>query len=119
MQFPALLEDGEQSALEQEIFGATNQLLGGLAFLVVLFWLKQRKAPIWFIFGPVVLMLILPGVAMCLQLFHGDEAWLTGTKPNVLLSAFAIATLVLEVWIIVEGIKTWRQPSTEENQDSP
>ena len=109
-----LAELGKGGLLLWPLFGATNQLLGGLAFLVILFWLKQRQAPFWFIIGPVILMLILPGVAMSLQLFHGDDAWLTGTQPNLLLSGFAIATLALEVWIIIEGIKTWRKPTSEE-----
>ena len=42
------------------LFGATNQLLGGLAFLVILFWLRRRKLPIYFVVVPAVFMLILP-----------------------------------------------------------
>jgi hypothetical protein len=54
-------------------------------------------------------MLILPGLAMMLQLLHGPTAWLTGEQPNYLLAAFALATLALEVWIILEGVKAWRR----------
>ncbi len=107
---------GKGGLLLWPLFGATNQLLGGLAFLVILFWLRQKQAPIWFLVPPAILMLILPGVAMALNLFQGEAAWLTGVKPNYLLSILAVATVALEVWIIIEGLKTWRNP--DRNQDS-
>ena len=110
---------GKGGLLLWPLFGATNQLLGGLAFLVILFWLRQKKAPIWFIVPPAILMLILPGVAMGLNLFQGDAAWLTGTKPNYLLSVFAVVTVILEVWIIIEGLKTWRNPDRQEKETLP
>jgi carbon starvation protein len=89
------------------IFGATNQLLGGIAFLVILFWMSRRKLPLMFVAIPAVFMLVLPAVAMVSQLFYGPTAWITGDKPNFLLAAVAVVTLVLEVWIIVEAIKAW------------
>ena len=89
------------------LFGATNQLLGGLAFLVILFWMWRRNLPIWFVTIPAVFMLILPAIAMVSQLFVGDTAWLTGKNPNYLLSAIGIITLALEAWILVEAAKAW------------
>ena len=110
---------GKGGLLLWPLFGATNQLLGGLAFLVILFWLRQKKAPIWFIIPPAILMLILPGVAMMLNLFQGEAAWLTGPQPNYLLSSFAIITIALEVWIILEGLKTWRNPTRQQTDPEP
>jgi carbon starvation protein len=89
------------------LFGATNQLLGGLAFLVILFWMRRRNLPIWFVAIPAVFMLILPAVAMVSQLFIGDAAWLTGENPNYLLSGIGLATLALEAWILVEAAAAW------------
>jgi carbon starvation protein len=89
------------------LFGATNQLLGGLAFLVILFWMWRRNMPIWFVAIPAVFMLILPAVAMVSQLFAGDAAWLTGKNPNYLLAGIGIVTLALEAWILVEAAKAW------------
>ena len=89
------------------LFGATNQLLAGLAFLVILFWMWRRNLPIWFVAIPAVFMLILPAVAMISQLFVGDAAWLTGTTPNYLLSAIGLITLALEAWIIAEAAIAW------------
>ncbi len=90
------------------LFGATNQLLGGLSFLVILFWLKIRNKPIWFLIPPTLLMLILPGIALLLNLLHGPSAWLLGDEPNFLLSSFALLTLLLEVWILREGLLAWK-----------
>jgi len=95
------------------LFGATNQLLGGLAFLVILFWLKSKNAPTWFIIPAVVLMLILPGYAMIHQLFVGPAAWLTGNTPNYLLSSFGLATIALEIWIIKEAFNASKAASLQ------
>lgn len=100
---------GKGGLLLWPLFGATNQLLGGLAFLVIIFWLKQRNAPTWFIIPSAILMLILPGYAMCLQLFSGEAAWLTGESPNYLLGAFGVLTMLLEIWIITEAVKAWKK----------
>ncbi len=91
------------------LFGATNQLLGGLAFLVILFWLHRRNLPLWFVAVPAVFMLGLPAMAMAMQLFVGEGAWITGKDPNLLLGAFGIATLALEAWIVVEALGAWRR----------
>eukprot|EP00903_Cladosiphon_okamuranus_P004044 g4042.t1 len=89
------------------LFGATNQLLGGLAFLVILFWMRRRNLPVWFVAVPAFFMLLLPALAMIFQMFVGDEAWLTGEHPNYLLSTIGIITLGLEFWVISEAIAAW------------
>lgn len=84
------------------IFGATNQLLGGLAFMVVAFYLWRRAVPVWFIIGPMILMLIMPAWAMTLQAFVGEASWLA--QGNWLLVGIAIATMALEAWMIYEAV---------------
>ena len=86
------------------LFGATNQLLAGLAFLVILFWMRRRKISLWFILIPAVFMLLLPGMAMSIELFK-DGGWID--KKNYLLVTFGIATLALELWMIIEAIIAW------------
>jgi len=86
------------------LFGATNQLLAGLSFLVVLFWLARRKLPLWFVLVPAAIMLVLPGVALSLQLF-GENGWLA--QKNFLLVAMGFGTLVLEAWMIAEALIAW------------
>ena len=98
---------GKGGLLLWPLFGATNQLLGGLAFLVILFWMHRRKIPNWFVLVPAIFMLILPASAMILQLFVGKNAWLTGDAPNYLLSTFGLVTIALEIWIVFEAIAVW------------
>ncbi len=82
------------------LFGVTNQLLGGLAFLVITFWMWRRNLPIWFIALPTVFMLILPAVGLSLQLFS-ESGWIA--KENWLLVSIGFATLALEAWMLVEA----------------
>lgn len=89
------------------LFGATNQLLGGLAFLVILFWMWRRNLPLWFVAFPAFLMLVLPAFALISQLFIGDNAWVNGTHPNYLLATIGFITLALEAWILFEAVAAW------------
>ncbi len=92
------------------MFGATNQLLGGLAFMVIGFYLWRRKKPVWFLILPMIFMLIMPAWAMSWQLFVGSEdhpAWLYSDSPNWALIVIAVATLVLEAWMVVEAVLLW------------
>lgn len=83
------------------MFGATNQLLGGLAFLVICFWLWRRNRPVWFVALPAIFMLIAPAWAMLVQV--GD--WWHGGR--YLLVFIAVVTLTLEVWMIAEALLMW------------
>ncbi|MBI1372100.1 MAG: carbon starvation protein A [Phycisphaera sp.] len=83
------------------LFGATNQLLAGLAFLVICFWLWRRKMPIWFALPPMVMMLVMPAWAMTLNFID----WMN--KGSYLLAGVAALTLLLEAWMIVEAILMW------------
>ncbi len=88
------------------LFGATNQLLAGLAFMVIVFYLVRRNKPIWFAFLPMVVMLLMPAWAMLHQMFNTDNGWLF--SGNYLLFAFGLVVEGLQVWMIAEGIIAWR-----------
>ena len=87
------------------LFGATNQLLAGLAFMVIVFYLVRRNKPIWFAFLPMVIMLLMPAWAMLHQMFN-PEGWLF--KGDYLLFGFGLIVEGLQVWMIAEGIIAWR-----------
>ena len=91
------------------LFGATNQLLAGLAFLVTVFYLWRRGKPIWFAAVPMALMLAMPAWAMCWKLFNGTDGWLGfGETPfNPLLTSFGLFILGLQLWIIIEAVLIW------------
>jgi len=84
------------------LFGATNQLLAGLAFLVLVFFLLRRNLPIWFAALPMVLMLVLPGWAMIHQIVH--DFW---PQRNWLLLGFSSIILGLQAWMLAEALVIW------------
>jgi len=86
------------------LFGATNQLLAGLSFMVIAFYLWRRGRAIWFIVIPMLFMLVMPMWAMLHQLFI-VPGWLKAGQVNYLLGGIGLATIALEIWMIVEAIK--------------
>ncbi len=80
------------------IFGATNQLLGGLALLVLTVWLVKSKKPAWVTAIPMLFMLTMTGWAITsmIQGFAGSE----GKVHLLIISAIMLA---LEIWIIIEA----------------
>jgi len=89
------------------VFGATNQLLAGLAFMVIAFYLARRKLPTWFIIGPAILMLGVPLWAMAYELGLGKEGGGWISKGQWHLVATAIVILVLQLWMIAEALRLW------------
>lgn len=93
------------------LFGATNQLLGGLAFLVILFWMLRNKMSVWFVCLPAFFMLILPAWAMGYQIFvqaiGSTESWIE--QGRWLLVSIGAASLLLEIWMLAEACAAWRR----------
>lgn len=91
------------------LFGATNQLLAGFAFLVILAWLRVTKRPLWFALLPAALMLVVPAAAMFWQAYIGNAdnpSWFT--SGNWLLVGVATVALALEAWLLTEALMRWR-----------
>lgn len=98
------------------LFGATNQLLAGLALMVIFFYLWRRKVNVWFVAIPMVIMLIMPAWALLWQLFNQDSGWANPLLAmvrgddewvwhnNHLLLTIGLATLLLQIWIVIEGV---------------
>lgn len=84
------------------VFGATNQLLAGLAFLVTFFYLWRRGRPAWFVAIPMTLMLVLPVWALLWQMFQPESGW--AFNGRYLLFGIGLATIALQVWMIVEAL---------------
>ena len=104
-----LLTAGQGGLILWPLFGAMNQLLGGLAFIVILFWMRRRNMPLWFVAIPALFMLVLPAWALSYQLFHkalgSETSWLA--QGDWLLAGFALVTLAVEIWMIVEAVRIW------------
>ncbi|YCM44276.1 carbon starvation protein A [Verrucomicrobiaceae bacterium 227] len=105
----ARLPSGPDSALGTggmilwPLFGAVNQLLAGLAFLVITFWLRRRGLPFALALIPGIVMLILPAIAMSMNLRS------FATSHNWLLFSFGFVTLLIEAWMIIEAISVWNK----------
>ncbi len=83
------------------LFGATNQLLAGLAFLVMFFYLWRRRSPVWFVAIPMVAMLVMPVWALLWNMFQ-PMGWLS--QGRYLLFGIGLATMGLQLWMIVEAL---------------
>ncbi|MCL4131254.1 UNVERIFIED_CONTAM: hypothetical protein GTU68_021591 [Idotea baltica] len=96
------------------LFGATNQLLAGFAFLVTAFYLHRRNKPVWFVLLPMAFMIVLPGWALVWQMFHFDEEtgsgwffkWYAGEGKG-LVTLIGCITLALQVWMVAEALIIW------------
>lgn len=88
------------------LFGAVNQLLAGLAFMVVVFYLWRRQKPVMFALLPMAAMLLMPAWAMGWQMFNAESGWLW--KGKYLLFSFGCATLLLQAWMVFEAF--WMFP---------
>lgn len=86
------------------LFGATNQLLAGLALLVVAFYLARRRLPVWFIAIPMAAMIVIPLWAMLYQLFSSDGWWAGGQYHLVVTGVIILA---LDVWMFLEAVRMW------------
>jgi len=100
----AIENAGKGGLLLWPLFGATNQLLAGLSFLVITFYLWRRGKPVWFLVLPMIFMLITPVWAMYHQLFT-NPGWLVGDNPDYLLGGIGLATIALEIWMLVEAFQ--------------
>lgn len=86
------------------VFGAMNQLVAGIAFIVLVFYVRSTAKPFWFLVPPMIFMLLMPLWAMSVSLFVGtsaDPSWLS--TRNWPLVFIASASIILEIWLIVEA----------------
>ena len=80
------------------VFGATNQLLAGLAMLVVSVWLKKRGKANWFIVWPMIFMLVVTLWALGLLIWQ--------YKLTNIIGLIAATLFALAVLLVSEAIKS-------------
>ena len=71
------------------LFGTTNQLLAGLALLVISLFLYQLRRPLWFTLLPMVFLLFTTILALLQQLntFVRDGKWILACMDFMILAA--------------------------------
>jgi carbon starvation protein len=89
------------------LFGAVNQTLAGLALIIIAVYLKTKGGMKWLIAGiPAILMIVMTIWALVLNQTK------YGTSHNLLLQVVNAITLLLAIWIAIEGfIKIMRMKS--------
>ena len=83
------------------LFGATNQLLAGLCFMVISFWLLRRGMPTWLASIPMVFMMIMPAWALITDV----NKWLNG--GSYMLVVVGVIVLAIETWMVIEAVLVW------------
>ncbi len=86
------------------LFGATNQLLAGLALMVAVFYLARRNRGVALLAIPMFAMLLMPAWAMTFDLV---ENW--WPARDWVLICFGLVILSLQAWMVVEGVLLWRR----------
>ncbi|MCC9641166.1 carbon starvation protein A [Rhodopirellula sp. JC740] len=85
------------------LFGATNQLLAGLALMVAVFYLARRSRPIAALAIPTGMMLLLPAWAMVFDLVN--NWW---PNRDYVLIVFGTIVLTIQAWMVIEACLLWR-----------
>lgn len=88
-----------------QLFGASNQLLAGLALLVVTLYLRSLGRPTWFTGVPMAFMLAATLTALGLSL---RNFWVQG---NMVLFGFTLAILGLALWLTSIGVRQLLLPA--------
>ena len=104
---------GAGALLLWPLFGATNQLLAGLALLVVTIYLARKKAPIAYTAIPMAFMIIMTGWAMFINLgnYYSGGKWL--------LFFLCLCTIILEIWMIIESFVVFNKVYGKELEPAP
>ena len=96
--------DGQAAGLALwQLFGSTNQLLAGLALLVVSLYLMERRRPALPYLVPMLFMMVTTLVAMVTKL----RAYLE--EGNTTLLVIGGAILVIAVWLVAEAFLAVRR----------
>jgi carbon starvation protein len=81
------------------LFGSVNQLLSGLALLIITVYLKKKGSKIWITALPMIFMIIMTGYAMGYNILDFYQ------KNNILLLLTGVLVFVLEIWMVIEASK--------------
>lgn len=85
------------------LFGASNQMLAALTLMVVALFTAARKKPTLPLVIPMVFVMLVTFLAM------GDRLKHFVGQGNWTMAGVAAGLLVLQLWMVVEGVGAWRR----------
>jgi carbon starvation protein len=80
------------------LFGALNQLLGGLALLVITVYLAKKKVNSLYTAIPMLFMIAMTGWAM----YYNTKGF--ADQNNKLLLIISLIIMVFEIWMVIESV---------------
>jgi carbon starvation protein len=106
----AVYQGGAQGGMALwPLFGTTNQLVAGVTLLIVSVWLKRLGRPVVYTLVPMILIGAVTAFAMVGNLigYFGnlEELWLLAGVGSIV--------LVLDIWIVLEGIRVLASPDAD------
>ncbi len=91
------------------LFGTTNQLVAGLTLLVVSVWLRRSGRPYVYTLVPMLFV----GAATVVAMLGEVRGYFLNFSEQWLLALMGGLILVLDVWVVLEGLRVLRQPGPE------
>ena len=86
------------------LFGTANQLLAGMALLVITIYLVRKEVPAVFTVIPMIFMILMTGWAMVLNLQNFF------TSANWICFFIGLCIFILEIWMIIEAVIYFKNP---------
>ncbi len=83
------------------LFGTTNQLVAGVTLLVVSVWLRQQGRPVVYTLVPMILV----GAATVTAMLGELRSYYAEFGERWLLALMGSLILVLDVWVVFEGLR--------------
>ena len=116
--------DGKGALTLWPMFGAVNQLLAALALMVITLYLRGKGGAKWLVTAiPCVIMLVVAGSGMVVNERGFITAVMDGsragdpTAQNLLLAGVNGISLLLALWMVVEGFLAFLNPKIEERPE--
>jgi carbon starvation protein len=95
---------GKGGLLLWPLFGTTNQLVAGVTLLIVSVWLRQQGRPVVYTLVPMIFV----GIATVASMLGEVRSYFGAFSEQWLLALMGSAILVLDIWVILEGMRVLR-----------
>ncbi len=99
----ASIDGGRGGLILWPLFGATNQLMAGLALLIISVWLLKLRRPTVYTLIPMAFVLAMTSWAMVVNVRNYLAS------GNMLLFVLGLGIIALEIWLIYEALVVWNR----------